>query len=174
MERSSLSEVRSFFEKPRPLNDFNAIRLGLASPEKIRSWSHGEVIKPETILAARDLVTEIYVDEKIKQYILDIVFATREPSKFGLDLDALIAYGGSPRASLYLSLAARAHAFLERQDLPAQGLDLLQSHLPHIAAAICSAVNCVIMYQDDLTISSHMQVHLEYIHPHGGIFFERV
>jgi DNA-directed RNA polymerase subunit beta' len=49
MERSSLSEVRSFFEKPKPLNDFNAIRLGLASPEKIRSWSHGEVIKPETI-----------------------------------------------------------------------------------------------------------------------------
>ena len=47
MERSSLSEVRSFFEKPKPLNDFNAIRLGLASPEKIRSWSHGEVIKPE-------------------------------------------------------------------------------------------------------------------------------
>ncbi len=49
MERSTLSEVRSFFEKPKPLNDFNAIRLGLASPEKIRSWSHGEVIKPETI-----------------------------------------------------------------------------------------------------------------------------
>ena len=48
MERSSLSEVRSFFEKPKPLNDFNAIRLGLASPDKIRSWSHGEVIKPET------------------------------------------------------------------------------------------------------------------------------
>jgi DNA-directed RNA polymerase subunit beta' len=49
MDRSSLSEVRSFFEKPKPLNDFNAIRLGLASPEKIRSWSHGEVVKPETI-----------------------------------------------------------------------------------------------------------------------------
>ncbi len=49
MERSTLSEVRSFLEKPKPLNDFNAIRLGLASPEKIRSWSHGEVTKPETI-----------------------------------------------------------------------------------------------------------------------------
>ncbi len=49
MDRSTLSEVRSFFEKPKPLNDFNAIRLGLASPEKIRSWSHGEVTKPETI-----------------------------------------------------------------------------------------------------------------------------
>jgi DNA-directed RNA polymerase subunit beta' len=49
MERTSLTEVRTFFEKPKPLNDFNAIRLGLASPEKIRSWSHGEVVKPETI-----------------------------------------------------------------------------------------------------------------------------
>ncbi len=49
MERSTLSDVRSFLEKPKPLNDFNAIRLGLASPEKVRSWSHGEVIKPETI-----------------------------------------------------------------------------------------------------------------------------
>ncbi len=49
MEHAPLSEVRNFFEKPKPLNDFNAIRLGLASPEKIRSWSHGEVTKPETI-----------------------------------------------------------------------------------------------------------------------------
>jgi len=49
MEHAPLSEVRNFFEKPKPLNDFDAIRLGLASPEKIRSWSHGEVIKPETI-----------------------------------------------------------------------------------------------------------------------------
>ena len=49
MQRSTFSEVRSFLEKPKPLNDFNAIRLGLASPEKIRSWSHGEVTKPETI-----------------------------------------------------------------------------------------------------------------------------
>ncbi len=49
MERSTFTEARSFFEKPKPLNDFNAIRLGLASPEKIRSWSHGEVTKPETI-----------------------------------------------------------------------------------------------------------------------------
>ncbi len=90
------------------------------------------VVKPETILAARDLVTEIYVDEKIKQYILDIVFATREPSEFGLDLDALIAYGGSPRASIYLSLAARAHAFLERrayvtpEDIKAIAMDVLR------------------------------------------------
>ena len=90
------------------------------------------VVKPDTILAARKLVTEIYVDEKIQQYILDIVFATREPSSFGLDLDALIAYGGSPRASLYLSLAARAHAFLQRrayvtpEDVKAIAMDVLR------------------------------------------------
>ncbi len=71
------------------------------------------VVSPDTILKARDLVTEIYVDDKIKRYILDIVFATREPSEFGLDLSDLIAYGASPRASIYLSIAARAHAFLQ-------------------------------------------------------------
>jgi MoxR-like ATPase len=60
------------------------------------------------------------------------VFATRQPSKFGLELDALIAYGGSPRASLYLSLAARAHAFLERrayvtpEDIKAVAMDVLR------------------------------------------------
>ena len=90
------------------------------------------VVTPEAILAARELVTEIYVDEKIKQYILDIVFATREPSEFGLDLGALIAYGASPRASIYLSLAARAHAFLERrayvtpEDIKAIAMDVLR------------------------------------------------
>jgi len=90
------------------------------------------VIKPETILAARNLITEIYVDEKIKQYILDIVFATREPAEFGLDIGALIAYGGSPRASLYLSLAARAHAFLQGrayvtpEDIKAIAMDVLR------------------------------------------------
>ena len=90
------------------------------------------VVKPDAILAARGLVAEIYVDEKIKKYILDIVFATREPSEFGLDLGALIAYGGSPRASLYLSLAARAHAFLQRrayvtpEDVKAIAMDVLR------------------------------------------------
>jgi MoxR-like ATPase len=90
------------------------------------------VIAPATVLEARKLVTDIYVDEKIKQYILDIVFATRDPVRFGLDLGALIAYGGSPRASLYLSLAARAHAFLERrayvtpEDVKAIAMDVLR------------------------------------------------
>ncbi len=90
------------------------------------------VVSPDTILKARDLVTEIYVDDKIKRYILDIVFATREPSEFGLDLSDLIAYGASPRASIYLSIAARAHAFLQSrayvtpEDIKAIAMDVLR------------------------------------------------
>jgi len=90
------------------------------------------VVEPDAILKARELVTEIYVDEKIKQYILDIVFATREPAKFGLELKELIGYGASPRASIYLSIAARAHAFLEGrayvtpEDIKAIAMDVLR------------------------------------------------
>jgi MoxR-like ATPase len=90
------------------------------------------VVSPETILAARRLVAEIYVDEKIKQYILDIVVATREPTSAGLDLGALIAYGASPRASIFLSIAARAHAFLQGrayvtpEDVKAIAMDVLR------------------------------------------------
>jgi MoxR-like ATPase len=72
------------------------------------------VISPADLLHARQVVRQIYVDEKIKEYVLDLVFATRQPSKNGLaDLEPLIAFGASPRASLYLVMAARAHAFLK-------------------------------------------------------------
>ena len=67
---------------------------------------------PEAVRRARALVDRIYVDEKIKEYILDIVFATRDPEAFRLDLKPLIRYGASPRATIYLTLAARAHALL--------------------------------------------------------------
>ncbi|MEW6702749.1 MAG: MoxR family ATPase [Bacteroidota bacterium] len=74
------------------------------------------VINPEDILRARKLVQEIYVDEKIEKYILDIVFATRSPKDFGLDeLSDLISYGGSPRASINLAMGARAMAFIRRR-----------------------------------------------------------
>ena len=66
------------------------------------------------IMTARDAVRHIYMDEKIERYIIDIVFATREPEAYRLkDLKALITFGGSPRASINLALAAKAHAFLE-------------------------------------------------------------
>ncbi len=75
-----------------------------------------KVISPADILKGRKLVQDIYVDEKIEQYILDIVFATRNPGEFGLnDLTDLISYGGSPRATINLALASRANAFIKRR-----------------------------------------------------------
>ncbi len=75
-----------------------------------------QVVSTTEVLQARDLVKEIYMDEKIEHYILDIVFATRNPSQYRLEkLKPLIAYGGSPRASINLALAAKAHAFLSKR-----------------------------------------------------------
>ncbi len=72
------------------------------------------VITPADILRAREAVRHVYVDEKIKEYVLDLVFTTREPEANGLaDLRSLIAFGASPRAGIYLVMAARAHAFLK-------------------------------------------------------------
>ncbi len=74
------------------------------------------VIEPASILNARKLIHEVYIDEKIEKYILDIVFATRQPKDFGLDnLTDLISYGGSPRATINLALGARAMAFIKRR-----------------------------------------------------------
>jgi len=74
------------------------------------------VIKPEEILKAREVLHQVYIDEKIKRYILDIVFATREPEAHGLArLKDFISYGASPRASLFLLNAARAQAFLRHR-----------------------------------------------------------
>ncbi|MEM6879182.1 MAG: AAA family ATPase [Bacteroidota bacterium] len=71
------------------------------------------VAKPEEILAARELVREVYLDEKVRSYIIDLVFATRNPEAYGLaDLKPLIRYGGSPRASINLAKVSKAHAFL--------------------------------------------------------------
>ena len=70
----------------------------------------------DDILQARKLVRKIYMDEKIEGYILDLVFATRKPSAFGLEaLSPLIAYGGSPRATIHMALAARAQAFMQKR-----------------------------------------------------------
>jgi len=74
------------------------------------------VIKTEDILRARKTVRKVYMDEKIEQYILDIVFATRDPKAYGLgDLSNLINYGGSPRASINLAMASKAYAFMKRR-----------------------------------------------------------
>jgi len=71
------------------------------------------VVEPETIARAQRVVSEIYMDDKIKDYILSIVFATREPEKYKLAIKDYLRYGASPRATIYLAVAARAQAFLQ-------------------------------------------------------------
>jgi MoxR-like ATPase len=91
-----------------------------------------KVISPKEIMKAREVVGQIYVDEKIKDYILNIVFATRNPEEYKLDIKDLIAYGASPRATIYLNLAAKAHAFIKGrgyvtpEDIKAIGMDVLR------------------------------------------------
>jgi MoxR-like ATPase len=91
------------------------------------------VATPTQLLDARKIIGQIYVAEKVKDYIVDVVFATREPHKHGLkDLAPLIEFGASPRASIALNLAARAHAFLRHrgyvtpEDVKAVGPDVLR------------------------------------------------
>ena len=74
------------------------------------------ILTKDEILEARKVVQEVYIDEKIEKYIVDIVFATRFPENYGLEeLKSMIAFGGSPRASINLALAARAYAFIKQR-----------------------------------------------------------
>lgn len=91
------------------------------------------VIDPESVLRARRVTDNIYMDEKIADYIIDLVFATRDPKAYDLEeLGHLIQYGASPRASIYLTLASKAHAFLQKRgyvtpdDVRAIGMDVLR------------------------------------------------
>jgi len=91
------------------------------------------VVTPQEIVNAKKAVHQVYIDPKIENYIVDIVFATRDPEKYGLDdLKELLAFGASPRASINLSMAARAHAFLRRrgfvtpEDVRSIGMDVLR------------------------------------------------
>jgi MoxR-like ATPase len=98
---------------PKRMEELDIIRMNLSGegmPEVKR------VITPEDIVRARKVVNRVYMDEKIEKYIIDIIFATREPSEYRLQhLQPLIAYGGSPRASIALAKAARAYAFIQRR-----------------------------------------------------------
>ena len=74
------------------------------------------VVKPQDITRAREVVREVYMDEKIERYIVDIVNATRTPAEYGLEeMSSLISYGGSPRASISLAMASKAYAFIKRR-----------------------------------------------------------
>ncbi len=94
------------------------------------------ILKPEEIINARNVVREVYIDEKIENYITDIVFATRYPDQYNLEkFKNLISYGGSPRASINLALAAKAYAFIKRrgyvipEDIRAVAHDVLRHRL---------------------------------------------
>jgi MoxR-like ATPase len=95
-----------------------------------------KVIAPRDILEARKVVQQVYVDEKIKEYIVNLVFATRKPDEHGLrELADFIQYGASPRASICLNMAARAHAFLKHrgyvtpEDVKSVGADVLRHRI---------------------------------------------
>jgi MoxR-like ATPase len=122
------------------------LSVGYPSPEeeleiirrvtKIGQASVSAVITPAEIVKARDVVRQVYIDEKIEKYIVDIVFATRSPEKYQLaELKELINYGASPRASIYLALAAKAHAFLRRrgyvtpEDVRSVGMDVMRHRI---------------------------------------------
>jgi len=90
------------------------------------------VVEADEILKARKVVDDIYMDDRVKEYILEIVFATRNPDEFGLDIGPLIEFGASPRATLFLAQASRAHAFIRGrgyvtpEDVKSIGPDVLR------------------------------------------------
>jgi MoxR-like ATPase len=103
----------------------------MAMTDKRIAVSH--VVGPDDMIRARKVVDEIYMDERIERYIIEVIFATRDPKAYRLgDLAPLIQYGASPRASIYLSVAAKAYAFLQGrgyvvpQDVKTIGLDVLR------------------------------------------------
>ena len=137
-------EQEGTYPLPEAQVDRFMLKLSITYPSRKEEWEIidrnaevglpeiKKVISPKDILKAREVVAQIYVDEKIKDYILNIVFATRAPEEYGLDLKDLIAYGASPRASIYLNLASKAHAFLKGrgyvtpEDVKAIGMDVLR------------------------------------------------
>jgi len=91
-----------------------------------------QIVQPEEIIRSRGIVNQIYVDDRVKDYIVDLVWATRDPGSYRLNLDGMIRYGASPRATIFLTLAAKAQAFLSGrgyvtpQDVKTIGLDVLR------------------------------------------------
>jgi MoxR-like ATPase len=94
------------------------------------------IIDPKDIIKAREMVNQIFVDDRVKDYIVDLVFATREPASYGVQgLDGMLRYGASPRATIALTLAARANAFLNArgyvtpQDVKSVAPDVLRHRI---------------------------------------------
>ena len=104
--------------------------------ERSKVKSENAILKPEDILNARGVVKEVYMDEKIENYITDIIFATRYPEQYGLEkLKPLITYGASPRGSINLAAASKAYAFMHRrgyvipEDVRAVAMDVLRHRI---------------------------------------------
>jgi MoxR-like ATPase len=121
--------LKVMIDYPKRVEERSIMQMysGLSNPEV------QPVIHPKDILNLRKVVDGIYVDPKIENYVLDLVFATRQPGEFNIkDLEPLIAYGASPRASIYLIKAAKAYAFLRKrgyvipEDVRAIGMDVLR------------------------------------------------
>ncbi|MFC1620852.1 AAA family ATPase [Candidatus Omnitrophota bacterium] len=105
-------------------------RMAGHQPSDVKS-----VVSPQDIIKAREIVSQVYIDDKVKDYIVDLVYATRRPEEYNLDIKSLISYGASPRASIYLNIASRAHAFIRGrgyvtpEDVKEIGMDVLRHRI---------------------------------------------
>lgn len=138
---------------PSKDEELKIMRQNVGEPDNLVQ----QVITPKDILNARNLVQEVYIDEKIEKYILDIVFATRSPKDYGLDkLVDLISYGGSPRASINLAIGAKAIAFIRRrgyvipEDVRAICLDVLRHRIAVSYEAEAEEITTEIVIQEIL------------------------
>ena len=141
-------EQEGTYPLPEAQTDRFMLKVVIGYPEKdeeqliIRQNISGEhkqvlpILSTEDIMKAREVVREVYLDEKIERYIVDLVFATRQPEAYGLEkLKPMIAFGGSPRASISLAQAARAYAFIHRrgyvipEDIRAVAYDVLRHRI---------------------------------------------
>ena len=141
-------EQEGTYPLPEAQTDRFMLKVVIGYPNKdeeqaiIRQNISGEKLKINAILStddirkAREIVRQVYIDEKIEKYIVDIVFATRQPENYGLEhLKPMIAFGGSPRASINLALASRAYAFIHRrgyvipEDVRAVSYDVLRHRI---------------------------------------------
>ena len=120
-------------EYPNKEEEYKIMKRMAVTDKKIGVSS---VVTPDEIIKARKVVDDIYIDERIEKYIIDIVFATRDPNAYKLkELVGLIQYGASPRASIYLCVAAKAYAFLQGrgyvvpQDIKTIGMDILRHRI---------------------------------------------
>lgn len=141
-------EQEGTYQLPEAQLDRFMLKLNVGYPEKAEErrildlmatsapdLSVQSVVDPAQVIAARHIVNSIYIDDRVKDYIVDVVWATRNPAAYNLGLEGLVRYGASPRATIYLALGARAHAFLNGrgyvtpQDVKSIGPDVLRHRI---------------------------------------------